>query len=427
MTPPAADFTFFTRRRFFPLFCTQFLGALNDNLLKTALLVLVSYAGLSVAGWDAPQLINAAAGLFILPFFLFSASAGRIAEKFDKALIARWVKLSELGIMLLAGWGFFSHHAGFLLLALFLMGTHSTFFGPVKYAILPQTLRPNELVSGNGLIEMGTFIAVLVGQLSGSLLMMQGEAVVVGVLVVVAGLGVVSSFAMPPTPPTAPDLMLSANLLADTRAVWREARRQPTVWAAIIGISWFWLLGSVFLTQMPTFTRLHLGGDVQVYALVLTVFSLSIGVGSVLCARWSAGVLRLSLALWGLLGMALAGAALSVLVFPLWQGALRAPLAFIADPTACIALALFALLGLAGGVFTVPLYTWLQLASPVDFLAQAVAANNIVNGLFMVAATGGSALVLMLSPHISLLFLLTSLGNVPMYFWLRRQTRTVAK
>lgn len=409
----AASFAFFPSRRFLPLFCTQFLGALNDNLLKTAFLVLVSYAGLSFAGLPPEQIVNLAAAVFILPFFLFSATAGRVAEKLDKARVARAVKLAEVAIMVLAAWGFYTQHVSALLLALFLMGTHSTFFGPVKYAVLPQYLKGGELIGGNGLIEMGTFVAIMVGQIGGALLVEGGHHATVGVLVAVALLGWLASAFMPVAPATAPQLQLSANVWRDTWQLMRSVRRYPEVGAAIMGISWFWLLGAVYTTQLPTFTRLHLGGNAEVYSVILALFSIGIAVGSVLCAKLSRGRLELGLVLLGGAGMTVFGIDLYLAAHEPWTGELLLLSQVLHSPRHWRPMADLFLLGLAGGFFTVPLYTWLQTAAPEEFRSQAIAANNIVNGLYMVAAAAASALILALTDSLALLFLLTALANVP--------------
>lgn len=423
----SSTFAFFPSRRFLPLFSTQFLGAFNDNLLKTAFLVLVSYAGLTFAGLPAAQIVNLASGLFILPFFLFSATAGRLAEKVDKARVARWVKVSELAIMLLAAAGFYTHHVALLLLALFLMGVHSTFFGPIKYAMLPQHLRPAELIGGNGLIEMGTFVAILLGQLAGSLLVGQSLHLTVALLMGAALLGWAGSRAIPSAPPSASaaNVSLSFNIWRDTRELLGQARRTPALWTAILGISWFWLLGAIYLTQLPTFTRLHLGGDAQVYTLILAVFSVSIGAGSMLCARLSHHQLRLGWVGIGLLGMTLAGLDVYAAGHARHQGELVGLIPYLAQPAAWRQLLDFALLGGFGGMFTVPLYTWLQTASPEAFRAQAIAANNIVNGLFMVAAAILSALLLAWLDSIALLFLAVALCNLPALYWLARREPTL--
>lgn len=407
-----AGFSFFATRRFLPLFGTQFMGAFNDNLLRTGVVVLISYYGLSMAGLPAEQLVNLAAGVFILPFFLFSATAGKLAEMVDKARLARLVKQVEIVIMLIAGSGFFLHSAALLMTALFLMGTHSTFFGPLKYSVLPQYLQGAELVGGNGLIEMGTFLAILFGQIIGSLMMHHGPAVASCALLAAALAGYGCSRAMPPALPTAEHLRFSFNVVGDSSRLVREAWRLDGVRSAILGISWFWLMGSVYTTQLPTFTRLHLGGDADVYTLLLAVFSVGIGLGSVLCARLSAGRLQLGLVLVGSAGMSLFGLDLALSFLAPHHGALSAPRDFFSSARHWRAIVDLAGIGFFGGFFTVPLYTWLQTASPDNFRSQAIAGNNIVNGFYMVAAALASALLLKLTGSIAQLFAIAAVANV---------------
>ncbi|ERE03364.1 MFS transporter [Pseudogulbenkiania ferrooxidans] len=407
-----ADFSFFATRRFLPLFGTQFLGAFNDNMLKTAIVVLISFHGLEMMGMPPQQLVNLAAGIFILPFFLFSASAGKLTERYDKARIARMIKLAEIVIMLVAGAGFLLKSAAILLSALFLMGVHSAFFGPLKYSVLPQYLKEHELVGGTGLIEMGTFLAILLGQLSGSLLTHSGALLIVGALLLVAILGYFSSATMPSVAPGAPHLKLSWNFLGDSVRLIREAWRIHDVRCSILGISWFWLMGAVYTTQLPTFTRLHLGGDADVYTLLLALFSIGIGVGSIACAKLSLGKLQLGIVLLGSAGMTVFGGDLALGAMPSYHGPLAALPAFLAKAGSWRAIIDVTLLGFFGGFFTVPLYTWLQTGSPDAFRSQAVAANNIINGFYMVAAAIGSALMLKWYDSISMLLLAVAALNI---------------
>lgn len=407
-----ADFSFFATRRFLPLFGTQFLGAFNDNMLKTAIVVLISFHGLEMMGMPPQQLVNLAAGIFILPFFLFSASAGKLTERYDKARIARMIKLAEIVIMLVAGAGFLLKSAAILLSALFLMGVHSAFFGPLKYSVLPQYLKEHELVGGTGLIEMGTFLAILLGQLSGSLLTHSGALMIVGALLLVAILGYFSSATMPSVAPGAPHLKLSWNFLGDSVRLIREAWRIHDVRCSILGISWFWLMGAVYTTQLPTFTRLHLGGDADVYTLLLALFSIGIGAGSIACAKLSRGKLQLGIVLLGSAGMTVFGGDLALGAMPSYHGPLASLPAFLTKAGSWRAIADVSLLGFFGGFFTVPLYTWLQTGSPDAFRSQAVAANNIINGFYMVAAAIGSALMLKWYDSISMLLLAVALLNI---------------
>ncbi|TIC87250.1 MFS transporter [Crenobacter intestini] len=398
-----ASFSFFSTRRFLPLFSTQFLGAFNDNLLKTAIVVMISYQGLSMAGLGPAMLVNVCAGVFILPYFLFSASAGKLSEKIDKAVLARAIKLAEILIMVLAAAGFWHASAPLLIGALFLMGVHSTFFGPLKYSVLPQYLKERELVGGNGLIEMGTFLAILLGQIGGSVLIQHGHLTITLLLSAVAIAGYAASRAMPPAPPASPEIRLSFNIADDTATLVSRAWRMRDVRAAILGISWFWLMGSVYTTQLPTFTRLNLGGDADVYTLMLALFSLGIGLGSVVCAKLSQGRLQLGLVLVGSAGMSVFGLDLALAAYTPHQGPLLTLGEYLMQPGHVREMAALTLLGFFGGFFTVPLYTWLQTASPDDFRSQAIAVNNIVNGLYMVLAAALSVAVLALTDNIALL------------------------
>ncbi|HJV06044.1 MAG TPA: MFS transporter [Chromobacteriaceae bacterium] len=407
-----AGFQFFATRRFLPLFATQFLGAFNDNLLKTAIVVLISYHGLTLAGMPPEQLVNMAAGVFILPFFLFSATAGKLAERFDKAAMARWIKLVEIGIMLLAGTGFVLHAAGLLLAALFLMGAHSAFFGPLKYAVLPEYLDEHELVGGNGLIEMGTFLAILLGQIAGSQLTQGGPVMILAMLLATAITGYACSRRMPAVTARAPHLRLSANFIKDSVRLVRDAWRLHDVRSAILGISWFWLMGATYTTQLPTFTRLHLGGNADVYTLLLALFSIGVGLGSVRCAKLSQGTLQLGLVLVGSVGMTLFGGDLALSGLQPHHSTLATLAEFLHQPHNWRSLLDVALLGFFGGFFTVPLYTWLQTASPDNFRAQAIAANNIINGFYMVAAAVGGALALKLYNNIAVFLLAAAIANL---------------
>ncbi|WP_189536043.1 MFS transporter [Paludibacterium paludis] len=405
-------FSFFATRRFLPLFGTQFLGAFNDNLLKTAITVMITYQGLAMAGIAPAQLVMAASGIFVLPFFLFSATAGKLSESLDKARIARYVKLAEIAIMLVASAGFATRSAAILLFSLFLMGTHSAFFGPLKYSVLPQYLSEDELVEGNGLIEMGTFLAILLGQIGGSLMTGGDVRVAEAALLATAAAGWLFSRRMPSAPPTAARLALSWNVVRDTRELLRHAWAIPEVRSAIRGISWFWLMGVIYTSQLTTFAAEQLGGTVEVFTLLLTLFSVGIGLGSIVCARLSHGHLRLELIMAGSLGMSVFGADLALSAWTRHTGPLLPLAALIGQPALWRTLADVTLLGLFGGFFTVPLYTWLQTASPESFRSRAIAANNIVNGFYMIAATILSTALLSQVRSVAVLFLCVAALNL---------------
>jgi MFS family permease len=400
-------------RRFAPLFVTQFLGALNDNVLKNAMVVLLTF---QAANWTTikPELLaNLAAGIFILPFFLFSATAGQLADKYDKAALARMVKLLEIGIVLVAGAGFFVHSLAVLFVALFLLGLHSTLFGPVKYAILPQHLKSEELVGGNALIEAGTFVAILLGTLLGGLLAGSGDGTtwitIVGIAIAVGGY--LASRGIPVAVPPAPTLAISANPFSET---WRNinfARENQTVFLSIMGISWFWLFGALFLAQFPAYTKNVLGGSETAVTLLLGTFTFGIGVGSLLCEKLSAKRIELGLVPLGSIGLTLFALDL----------ALASPAVPAPSPLGAIGLLAYdqtwrvlldlALIGIFGGFFIVPLYALVQQRSNPEHGARIIAANNIMNALFMVIGALAAAGMLAAGLTIPMLFAVAAICN----------------
>ena len=278
------QFALLGQRRFAPFFWTQFLGAANDNLFKFGFTVLVTYQ--LQLQWLPPAMAGLVIGaLFIFPFLLFSATAGQLADKFDKARLMRAVKTLEIVIMGLAAWGFVTTNVPLLLACVALMGLHSTLFGPVKYAYLPQQLSERELTGGNGMVEMGTFVAILLGNVAGGLLMAEprGAQLVAMSCMGVAVLGRLAAQAVPASPSSAPGLQINWNPVSET---WRNlmlARQQPSVFRSLLGISWMWFFGVVFLTQFPAFAREVLGGDERVASLLLVVFSVGVATGSLMC------------------------------------------------------------------------------------------------------------------------------------------------
>lgn len=400
-------------RRFLPLFVTQFLGAFNDNLFKNALVVLLTF---QAAGWTAlapAVLANLAAGIFILPFFVFSATAGQFADKFDKARLTRLIKLLEMGIMALALLGFALHQLGLLFGALFLLGLHSTLFGPIKYALLPQHLAQGELVAGNALVEAGTFVAILLGTLAGGLLAAAPQA---GFWIGLAGLaaaslGYLASRQIPPAPPPAPALAVTLNPFTET---WRNitfARKNPTVFEGILGISWFWLYGALFLAQVPAYAKVHLGGGEGTVTLLLAAFTVGIGIGSLLCERLSGGHLEVGLVPLGAIGLTLFGVDLALASPASADLAGQGVGAVLAQPGAWRLLMDLILLGTFGGLFIVPLYTLIQSRSEVAHRARLIATNNILNALFMVVGALGAAALLAGGLSIPQLFALAATIN----------------
>ncbi|WP_434778338.1 MFS transporter [Neisseria sp. Ec49-e6-T10] len=406
------DFSFFYKRRFFPLFGSQLLSVFNDNLVRVSIFVLITYHGLGVLGIEPALLNNVAAGLFMLPYFLFSATASHVCERFDEAKVAKAVKISEICIVTLSGVGFYLHSAVLLLIALFLMGIHSTFFGIVKYSILPKYLSQQELVGGNGLVEMGTFIAILSGQIVGTQMVKGGAEMMIALTLTTAIVGYAFAYFMPKLEPVNPQQKVSFNIAKDTKSIIVAVWRHKDLRAAILGLSWFWLLGSVYTTQLISFTKLNLGGSEDVFTLLLALFSIGIAIGSVTCAKLSKGNLELGLVLVGAFGMTIAGSALAFPFIKPYEGAEIGIGLFLQTPQYWISMISILCLGFFGGFFTVPLYTWLQYASANSSLSQAVAVNNIVNAIYMVFAAGASTLLLLWLDNVAILFVLIAIGNV---------------
>ena len=400
-------------RRFAPLFVTQFLGALNDNVLKNAMVVLLTF---QAANWTAikPELLaNLAAGIFILPFFLFSATAGQLADKYDKAALARLVKLLEIGIVLVAGVGFLVHSLAVLFVALFLLGLHSTLFGPVKYAILPQHLKSEELVGGNALIEAGTFVAILLGTLLGGLLAGSSDGTtwitIVGLAIAIGGY--IASRGIPVAVPPAPTLSISANPFSET---WRNinfARENQTVFLSIMGISWFWLFGALFLAQFPAYTKNVLGGSETAVTLLLATFTFGIGVGSLLCEKLSAKRIELGLVPLGSIGLTLFALDLAIASPAVPSPSPLGAIGLLAYDQTWRVLLDLALIGIFGGLFIVPLYALVQQRSNPEHGARIIAANNIMNALFMVVGALAAAGMLAAGLTIPMLFAVAAVCN----------------
>ncbi|MCM2321868.1 MAG: MFS transporter [Oligoflexia bacterium] len=380
-------------RRFAPFFCTQFLGAFNDNLFKNALIILIAFKASSVLGIPSSQMVAVAGGIFILPFFLFSATSGQLADKYEKTTIIRWVKLAEIAIMALATVGFVFHQFGYLLVVLFLMGLHSTFFGPVKYSILPQLLPQEELVTGNALVGAGTFLAILFGTILGGLLVTQEPygpiAVSVGLLIVATS-GWLTSRAIPRCPAMAPELKVEWNPIPPTLSVSRSIRSNRTVFLSVLGISWFWFFGAAFLSLFPPYCKEFLQANESVVTFFLTLFSVGIAIGSSLCERLSNKRLELGMVPFGSIGMSIFAADLFLAGHP-WAGAEAATLRTVSElfqaPGGLRIILDLLLVSVFGGFYFVPLYTLIQERADPAKRSRVVAANNILNSLFMVVAS----------------------------------------
>lgn len=386
------QFSLLGTRRFLPFFITQFLGAFNDNVFKQGLIILLTYKALTISTLPVEIRAPLCQAIFILPFFLFSATAGQLADCYDKAILIRLIKTLEVGIMALACAGFFTNNLTFLLGALFLLGIHSTLFGPIKYAILPQTLNADELVGGNALIETGTSLAILVGSILGGYLIALPGAGIESLSVAIVGvaiLGLVASFFIPRTGVAAPNLKVNWNPVTET---WRNIhfiRENRTVFLSVLGISWFWFYGVTLQSNIPALTKQVLGGDEFVVILLLTTLSVGIGIGSLLCEKLSGKKVELGLVPFGAIGLTAFG-------IDIWLATLHHPpvtnlapdlKSFVGQPGNLRVIIDFFGLGLFSGFYIVPLYALVQARSEPTHRARVIAGNNILNALFMVTAS----------------------------------------
>ncbi len=379
-----SQFSLLKEKRFLPFFLTQFFGAFNDNVFKNALVIMIAFK----AGSNSDMLVNLAAALFILPFFLFSAIAGQIADKYEKSSLVRKVKLTEIVIMLIAALGFYINSIPLLLTVLFLMGSQSSLFGPVKYGYLPQHLHKDELVGGNGLIESSTFLSILLGTILGGILISLDSILPVAITVIcVAVAGYTSARFVPNTPPSSPEIKLNFNIF---KATYRNIQFLPSnrvVFLSVLAISWFWFYGSVFLMQIPNFTIKILSGNKAVATWLLSMFSIGIGIGSLLCEKFSGKRVEIGLVPLGAIGLAVFGWDLAVASenWHQFDRLLTFQEFWALDGSFRILLDLV-LIGAFGGLYIVPLYALLQERSDKKFLSRVIAGNNIINALFMVVA-----------------------------------------
>jgi acyl-[acyl-carrier-protein]-phospholipid O-acyltransferase/long-chain-fatty-acid--[acyl-carrier-protein] ligase len=419
-----SQFALLRSRHFLPLFATQFLGALNDNLLKSALVMLITYRVAGAAGANAEILVAAAGGVFILPFFLFSATAGQLADRCDKAWLIRWVKLAEIAIMAGAAGGFLLGSIPLLFFVLFLMGAHSTFFGPLKYGILPDHLPEGDLLGANALVESGTFLGILVGTIVGGLLVLQdgGAGWISTLVVAVAVAGWAVSLAIPPTQPAAPELKVRLNVLRETWDILAYSARDRAIFLIILGISWYWLVGATILSQIPTLARDVIGADEGVVTLFLTLFSIGVAVGSLLCNRLQKGAVHATYVPLGAVGIT--AFALDLFLATRHHappsGSLLDVAGFLAGAGGWRIVVDLVGLAVAGGLFIVPLYALLQRHSAPAHRARNVAANNVVNALFMVVSALATALLLGAGLGVPEIFLTLALVNAAVAVYITR-------
>ncbi|MQA19174.1 MFS transporter [Rugamonas rivuli] len=417
------QFSLLTQRRFAPFFWTQFLGAFNDNLFKTALVVMLTFDALSWTTLSPSLITNLIPGLFILPYVLFSATAGQLADKFEKSGLTRFVKWLEVAIMCIAGVGWMTHTLWLLVTAVVGMGIHSTLFGPVKYAYLPQQLKPDELIGGNGVTEMGTFVGILLGEILGAVLVVQkpnGIVFEAVATIAVALLGLIASYRIPNAPAPVPELKVSWNFVDESIRNINFSRKNRVVFLSMLGNSWFWFYGALVLAQFPVYAKDYLHGDHSVFVLLLTVFSLGVGSGSLLCERLSGRKVEIGLVPFGSIGLSLFGADLYLSSNAYAAAASSAALAAGPHLDAFAMMAQHGMwrilldvlmIGMFGGFFIVPLFALIQTRCDPAHMSRTIAGMNILNALFMVAAAGLAIVLLGQGFTIPQLFLVTAALN----------------
>ncbi|MEN8991401.1 MULTISPECIES: MFS transporter [unclassified Acinetobacter] len=412
-------------RRFLPMFLTQFFGALNDNVYKQALLLVITYGLIQQQAFQVSTLTNLAQLLFILPYFIFSATAGQIADRFERSQLIRGIKILEIIIMMIGSLGFITGHIWLLLLALFMMGIHSTFFGPIKYAILPEILKPNELMSGNALFQSGTSMAILIGMILGGTVIASSNGNLTWISLTVlsiAILGYISSRFILKQNVTAPDLKIDWNFFRTSYQTIKYAKSLPLVFTILLGNSWYWFYGAAYLTQIPQMTQQYLHASENVVSLLLTFFSVGVGVGSLLCRRLGGSQVNIKMVPIGAVGLT---------VFALY---LAASLSFVPEHTGPLitlsevfsqgwsyyhVMIAVTLLGISGGFYIVPLYAMMQAYSPRSHRARVVAANNILNAVFMVSSALFCIIILsILQIDIKILFCITAVLSAIFCIWL---------
>ena len=418
--PPANQFALLRGVASRPSSWTQFLGAGNDNLFKFAFTVLVTYE-LEVS-WLPPSLAGLAIGaLFILPFLLFSATSGQLADKLDKTVLIRFVKWLEIAVMALAGFGFMTANVFVLLGCVFLMGLHSTLFGPVKYAYLPQHLSERELTGGNGMVEMGTFVAILLGQVAGGLLVaipQVGPSYVAAACLVVAVLGRLTAQSVPASPSTDPGLRINWNPVSETWRNLKLAHDNLVVFRSLLGISWMWFFGAVFLAEFPSFAKEVLHGDEHVASLLLVVFSVGIGIGSLLCEVLSRRHVEIGLVPLGAIGMSIFAVDLYFASRSLAPASAYTLQAFVAQPAHWRVLTDLFLLSLFAGLYSVPMYALIQMRSQPSHRARIIAANNILNALFIIVSAVMVGVLLKSGLSVPQVFLVVGLLNAVVAFYI---------
>lgn len=414
-------------KRFLPLFITQFFGAFNDNVFKNAFLIWFTYDIAQKLEMNAQIMVTIASGLFILPFFLFSALAGQLADKYEKSKLVQIIKIAEILIMAFSFVGFYFENIHLLLVLIFLMGVHSAFFGPLKYSLLPEHLKNDELVSGNAIIEGGTFLAILLGTIIGGavILSKNGLATISIAVVAFAIVGWLSSCFIPKSPAGDIKLKVSFNILSQTWKIINYARKEETVWLSIIGISWFWLIGVTFLSQFPIYTKNIINGDEYIVTLFLSIFSIGIGIGSVMCNKLLKGKIDGRLVPFGSIGITI-----GIIIF--------CAASYFYDLTIkpdhlfglkeflftnlwgwFIILGLF-IISVFSGIYIVPLYAIMQHRSEGKYLSRIIAANNVLNAFFMVTSSVSLVILFKLKIDLLQIFLLIGIINIFVFFIIKK-------
>jgi acyl-[acyl-carrier-protein]-phospholipid O-acyltransferase/long-chain-fatty-acid--[acyl-carrier-protein] ligase len=411
-------------KRFLPLFITQFFGAFNDNVFKNAFLIWFTYDIATKLNMNAQLMVTIASGLFVLPFFLFSALAGQLADKFEKSKLVQIIKIAEILIMIFAFVGFYFESINLLLSLIFLMGVHSTFFGPLKYSLLPEHLKNDELISGNALIEGGTFLAILLGTILGGIVVRFSNGVELISLAVIsfALVGWIASRSIPKSPPADSRLVISFNIFSQTLKIIDFAKKEKTVWLSIIGISWFWFIGITFLSQFPTYTKDVINGDEFIVTLFLSIFSVGIGIGSVMCNKLLKGQINGRLVPTGSIGITI-----GIVIFCIANYFYDTPEQIISlgefFSNSCYSwLIILGLLvaAISSGIYIVPLYAIMQHRSEAKYLSRIIAANNVLNALFMVISSIVIVALIQLKFDLLQIFLLLGTTNILVFFIIRK-------
>lgn len=426
-------------KRFLPLFITQFMGAFNDNAFKNSFLIWYTYDVAIESGFDPQNLVTIAAGLFILPFFLFSATAGQVADKYEKSFLIRRIKIIEIILMIACAIGFFAGSVSFLLVVLFLMGVQSTFFGPLKYSILPDHLRDDELISGNAMIEAGTFLSILLGTIFGGIIIRTeyGVEIISIVVLTISVAGWISSRFIPISNPADSSIKINANFIKETFNIVKFAKTNESVWLSIIGISWFWFVGATFLTQFTPYTKNIISGNEHIITLFLTLFSAGIGIGSLLCNKLLNGNISAKFVPLGCVLISI----FTVDFYFATQGFIDdfsnlkieslAEIKSLGENiniTQFVAVSIHSyrilfdliMIAVSSGIYIVPLYAIMQHRADEKYLARIIACNNIINALFMVVASIAALILFSYDIEIHELFLLMAIANFLIYFVVKK-------